>query len=526
MIYLEKILSLGLYLLVFLLPLQTRLFIRPGMLNGGYFEYGTISVYGTDILLILVICLFLFYRWQKHKTQSTKPKQNTARLPARQEHKAQTNKLFLLIIGLNLISLVSIFFAADKLVAVQAYVRLTLGMGLFFLVSNAAYDYIKLLYVFLAGATAQALFGIWQFLSQATFANKWLGLAAHPAEVGGTFVIETLGGGRWLRAYGGLDHPNMLGGLMTVAILIGFYLLIRKGKKEVFKVQDTSYNNQTNHKFQITNGLYSFVNWKLDIENCLLLVTCFLCLAALLFTFSRGAWISFAVGLVVILALNLHAQNRQGIRKLIILGASAIVLVGVLFFNYQDLFTTRVFGGTRLEIKSNYERTASYKDGLAIIKEHWLAGAGVGGYAQSLVKFYPNQSSWFYQPTHNVFLLVWAELGIIGLILFVCIFVILINSKSEISMPNKIPSHKIKKGSDSRIGIWKFIGNWDLDVGNSVSGVMSNTRVLKAAILFSLIIMSLVDHYLWSLHFGVLFFWFLLGLAAKIEPQTDLTDSA
>ena len=57
--FLEKIYSSGIYLLVFLLPLQTRWIVRPGVLNGGYFEYGTISVYGTDVLLIIILLVFI-----------------------------------------------------------------------------------------------------------------------------------------------------------------------------------------------------------------------------------------------------------------------------------------------------------------------------------------------------------------------------------------------------------------------------------------------------------------------------------
>ena len=53
----RKIIEYGLYLLVFLLPWQTRWIIKAGMINGGYSEYGTISLYGTDILLIILLMI-------------------------------------------------------------------------------------------------------------------------------------------------------------------------------------------------------------------------------------------------------------------------------------------------------------------------------------------------------------------------------------------------------------------------------------------------------------------------------------
>jgi len=56
----EKILEGGIYLWVFLLPWQTRLIVSPGTLNGDSWEYGTISLYGLDILLFILIILKIF----------------------------------------------------------------------------------------------------------------------------------------------------------------------------------------------------------------------------------------------------------------------------------------------------------------------------------------------------------------------------------------------------------------------------------------------------------------------------------
>src|SRR3990167_8743999 len=51
-----------LYILIFLLPLQTRWLAKSGELNGGYWEYGTISLYGTDILILGLILVWLVSR--------------------------------------------------------------------------------------------------------------------------------------------------------------------------------------------------------------------------------------------------------------------------------------------------------------------------------------------------------------------------------------------------------------------------------------------------------------------------------
>ena len=79
----EKIISFGLYLLVFLLPWQTRWIIRAGEINGGYWEYGTISLYGTDVLLFLLLVLFSYFVLQNHKTQIIPPQRDPARAVAK-----------------------------------------------------------------------------------------------------------------------------------------------------------------------------------------------------------------------------------------------------------------------------------------------------------------------------------------------------------------------------------------------------------------------------------------------------------
>ena len=50
-----------LYFFIFLLPWQTRWIYDPGELNAGFWEYGTKSLYITEILLGIIIVLALVY---------------------------------------------------------------------------------------------------------------------------------------------------------------------------------------------------------------------------------------------------------------------------------------------------------------------------------------------------------------------------------------------------------------------------------------------------------------------------------
>ena len=59
---LSKTIEYLFYLFIFLLPWQTRWIWHYGSLNGGQSEYLTFSLYGTEILLWLILFLTIIYR--------------------------------------------------------------------------------------------------------------------------------------------------------------------------------------------------------------------------------------------------------------------------------------------------------------------------------------------------------------------------------------------------------------------------------------------------------------------------------
>ena len=235
--FLNKTIEYGLYLLVFLLPLQTRWIIKAGELNGGPLEYGTYSLYATDILLIIILLLFFVREIASlpgHRllamTEERLSRCNDRNPPnpplegGQIRFPGNNRKTWWFVGGLLLASAVSVFFAIDRLLALYKLGWLILGIGLFWLITGSNYNRLKLIYIMLAGVFLQAVLGSWQFLTQSSFANKWLGIALHNAADLGTSVIEAVGadgvGERWLRAYGGLDHPNIFGGAMAIGILL------------------------------------------------------------------------------------------------------------------------------------------------------------------------------------------------------------------------------------------------------------------------------------------------------------------
>jgi len=464
----KRLIEYGLYLLAFLLPLETRWIIKAGDLRG-YSEYSTISLYGTDILLILLLIIFIIFSIKKEYTVYSI------------QHTVYGPWFFIAI--LELAAFVSIFFAADKSVATFSYLRLLLGIGLFWLVTSASYDQMKLAASLAAGFFIQAGLGIWQFLSQSTFASKWLGMASHdPWAMGGESVIETLGGGRWLRAYGGLDHPNILGGILVIIILMAIYWFLA--------IARTMYDRYKNEKDLSSVPVKSIIFGIVVFYSSLIIFA-----SGLFFSFSRSAWLALAAGLFIFTILLIYKQEWIGGIQLL----KVVITLGAVFFTwfliYGNVASTRALGSGRLEDKSVSERALYYNDFKKVISNHWLAGVGMGNYTLAVYKNDPGGASYRYQPVHNVFLLVWSETGILGLLAFAGLFVYLI------------------------IKNFLEIGNWKLEINKS--GNKASNLILSAPIIISLIVLLSLDHWLWSLHFGILSFWFIIGYSAADHKRHD-----
>ena len=455
---LQEIIKNLLYLTIFLLPIQTRWIIKYGEINSDLWGYGTISLYAVDILLLLLITLFLSDYFLNKRTLKLNKNKKIIRV-------------WSIIALLELAIISSIFASTDKLVAFWGYSEFLLGISLLLFIIYTNYNFTKLIYAFFAGVLTQAFLGIWQFLTQSSFRTKWLGMSLHDPMQPGTSVIETFNqlaqSERWLRAYGGLDHPNVLGGLLVVAIILitNYELHITNYPKS--RVKD--------FKIKIPDSRFQILNSKFNILNTLLFLTF---LTALFFTFSRAAWLGLCVGIFILFAIAIYKKEKTSLKKLFQLGSISIALIAILFSQFHGLVFTRLAADTRLEVKSSQERLASYARSFEIIKDHWFWGVGIGNYTladrdidlQNNIT-YPN---WHYQPVHNTFLLILTEIGIIGLLAFIGLIIILIQDPKQVSK-------------------------------------------LSIPIIFALLTIMIFDHWLWSLHFGILLFWFSVGIIIKIH---------
>ena len=453
---LSKIIEWGVYALVFLLPWQARLIWKMGELAGGFWEYGTFSLYGTELLLGLLVFLNIvrvIREWQGRR-------------------KTFFEKLFhCFIVSLFLVCCLSIFWAVDGDLALYKFVVLLEGFMLFWLVLTGGVRKERLLWAIVFSAVIQAGVGSWQFLNQEIVGNKWLGMASQAPWDGGVSVIET-GLRRWLRAHGTLMHPNIFGGFLVIGLISCLTLYEGIYRRLSLIWADTNKTNETN----ITNKFYR-------IKAVGLLIFFVVMLFGILTSFSRGAWV--AVIIVSLFHCFIVFVRRDKIGRVVISKMLIITILVVAMFGlaFKEPFLGRIKGQGRLEAKSVEQRVAGYREGWGVVRDNWLGGVGLGNYTLCLytnetnVTNVTNREVWDYQPVHNLWLLVLAEIGIFGLLFFAAILLLTIY----------------------------------------YSLITKGKSLIFALPLFVIIILSFFDHYFWSFYFGVMVWWMVLGITCKLR---------
>lgn len=430
----SKLYRLTIYFLAFLLPLQTHYLLRAGELNGQAWEFGKIALYGLDLLVIVIIFSQLINRTSQLKAISKFYRGMRWLLPT-----------------LIICTLPSLSQASDTALAWYSLSRLILGVVIFQIISKAHFNLELLKKIIIASATIQAIWGLVQFLSQSTFANKWLGLAVHLADTPGTSVIEVLGADgnleRWLRAYGALPHPNILGAFLALALILCLGIIIQKQDAELVK--------QT-----------------FDYQRVLLYLSLALLSAGIFVTFSRSAGLASIAGCLIVCLYNL-----KNIKKLLPSLAIILISIGLMWINYGYIYQSRFQSDVRLEQISTNERLSYLSQAQSLIASKTWTGVGTGqfGLASYENKLSSSQSAYDYQPVHNVFLLIASENGIIALVCFLIILAMI--SVSAIQ----------PRFSGTQAGI-------------------------NAGLLSVLTILMFFDHLLWTQVSSIYLLWIYLGL--------------
>lgn len=372
----NKLFNFFLLLTVFLIPWQTRWIFYTQPVNNQLWEYGQLGLYLSMISLSLAI---IFHKkkdsikWNKYSWSIT---------------------LVVWLVYLLIISWLSI----SPTVSLFYFLLIVLSFIFFFLLQQA--DKTKLLITLVISGTIQALLSGQQFISQHIGANKWLGLAEHWPQTLGTSVIQ-FDGLRWLRAYGSLPHPNILGGFLLISILAAIWLWF------------------TIYRQAAENGWQRAKQFILPLA--LVLISLILMTFGLLASFSRGALVALLITLVASLFYTYYRRDK--LKIVILLKYLLLLFLIITTFNIflpHSLWSRWQVSSNRLEAISIQERQTSWQQIDWTSPKQLLFGQGLG--MNSLVNLPSDVAPYTVQPIHNYWLLVLGEIGLIGLLIFLYLF--------------------------------------------------------------------------------------------------------
>lgn len=422
---LKKVQNVFWYAFVFFLPWQTAWIVREVFIGGEKWQYATGLLYVSDIALLGALLVFLL-----------RSNCETWRV-------ALQDAVFRALFALFFWSLLSVLWA------VRADIALLMAWKLFLMLS--AYVFFRfggallrtMLLVFLTSMSVQAALGMAQWMGQYVYPSSVLGIAEHDPAQWGTSVLKAESG-RWLRVYGGFEHPNVFGGALSVSILLGVWLVSRE---------------------------------RVSAFRMFLLGVSVLFAFALVLTFSRSAWSALFLGGAGLFLGSLIHWKRHVLQRGIF--ARAVAALGIVVFSFSIAFvllrettTSRFSESTIVREGSVSDREMYIKQSFAAIREHPIMGVGGGNFTAFTQERFPESGRFIadFQPVHMVPLLIFSELGVVGFILFSCIFFFL------------------------------FLR------------AFRNRDELSLALLLALVPLLSLDHFFWTSHFGLMFLGMIFGV--------------
>lgn len=363
----QKIANYLLWIAIFLLPWQTVLLYRTVSLPEGPTVYGNLGVYFSELLIVIV---FLLRGW-----------------PMISVHAQKIVRALYFFLAASFLSLtwsvvfgVSLGFMSHVMVAAM----------LFLILLDERTNTMSVMRSFVFGLILPCILGWFQYLSGSSPASTLLGLSEKHSETAGVAVVAT-DAFRSLRAYGAFPHPNIFGGYLAIGILMIGWMVCEgeEGKKERRKEEKT---------------------WKY-------IPLIFLLSSTLILTFSRGAWLALTVSLFAVIVQAFWYKKLIPHRAIPIMSVGLVTILMTI-----GILNTHVFArfnpALHVEAVSLEERASQYQTFPGVFFLNPLSGVGPGAFVFAEAFKQKGLSPWAYQPMHNVFLLILAELGVIGFAAF------------------------------------------------------------------------------------------------------------
>ncbi len=371
--------ELALYALVFAVP------------YGSWFpvSVGAGNVTAVDLLVVLVIALWL-------ARMTTQARGITIRFPP-------LALPFALFLGAALLSMTV---ALSLQAAVKEFAKWAEMFAIYVFVANNL-DEAKLprvLAAMLLAGLSEAAIGIYQFLFR----------------VGpeGFTLFD-----RFMRAYGTFEQPNPYAGYLALIapVALGVAVSVISNQYSVFSKQSHS---KTEHRILNTDHLLLVI---------LAAVALVAMLAAVVMSWSRGAWLGVAAGLIVAIivqsrrAFVLSIIGAFGLTFIILLSSINVIpeAISARFSGVADYFGVFDVRGVKVD-DANFaivERMAHWQAAGEMFVDHPLLGVGIGNYAAVYPAYALPHWSDPLGHAHNYYLNIAAEAGILGLAAYLLLWV-------------------------------------------------------------------------------------------------------
>ena len=333
-------------------------------------------------------------------------------------------------------------------------------------------------------ASVQSIIAILQIFFQHSIGLHWLRESLIAPNIPGVAKV-LLHGETYIRTYGLFPHPNVLGGFLLFSIIFTLWY------SKLFHVEQLEARGDSK--------LFQWLHISISIQAL-----------ALIFSLSKSAVLGLFIAILYLLYAaksSSHYQEEElrvrwklfhveqflridslTFKKLHILKNKPKLLLALIIIMSLFILKPNV---NSLLFKSLTERQFYLNVSRGTILNNPILGEGIGQFVLS-IPIYTSQAieSWQFQPVHNIFLLIWSELGIIGLSLFLWFL------------------WRLFKKPKTEIGECCILEN--------KSDVLSSWSLSKypKAIILGFIFIMFFDHYLWDIQQGSLMLWMTLGLIA------------
>ncbi len=389
--------SLFFFFLSLFFPIR-HVFLTPeAYLTGQYSDFTSFSLYLSDILLLFVflIAIYQYFRLNKSIFQLFSNRFSLIAL------------IIWLILGLIMhFSSISLYWTVKWLELIVAYGTVKLVISEKGIENRIGQS---LAPIFVAFSAVQSIIALLQFYKQTSLGLYRLGESyLGPNIIGVAKII--VDNQAFIRGYGTFPHPNVLGGFLTISILISIFL----------------YLNST-WKWRTILGIIIFLN-----------------ILGLTITFSRAAYLALAIGLLIFFSFLISCLLfRKGARGEVAVTKLFMVIVTVIVSSTFSFLLFRPYLLSRAVIKDNTlnERMLFNQIGLSMIKSNLIFGVGAGESVLHMEQYSKTHlEPWQKQPIHNYFIISAAELGIPGTFILIWILIshlkLLIN-KLRLSLSTK-----------------------------------------------------------------------------------------